>query len=124
MLLRVPKVIPDGEDVHLVPYEVHVYGGGNVLSRMPASSSPQRQVRMWPAEVQEQVEVSSVYANLEEAVAAHRDACRACEHHKGIEKVTEINGVEIFDVRCVFPFRRRVTRLIRNMKGVDDGGTE
>lgn len=42
--------------------------------------------------------------------------CKKCPHYKGIEKLTEIRGVEIFDVVCTFPFRRRITRLVREMK--------
>ncbi len=41
--------------------------------------------------------------------------CKKCEHHKSIDKLTEIRGVEVFDAICMFPTRRRITRLIREV---------
>lgn len=50
--------------------------------------------------------------------------CKKCEHHKGVEKITEIRNVEVFDVICVFPQRRRITRLIRKIEGDSNGSAE
>lgn len=52
------------------------------------------------------------------------DDCKKCSYHRGIEKVTEIRGIEIFDVVCNFPLRRRITRLMRETREVDNGGSE
>lgn len=40
------------------------------------------------------------------------EACKACPHHNGFEKITELRGVEIFDIICKLPTRKRVTRLV------------
>jgi len=47
--------------------------------------------------------------------------CRKCEHHRGVETVTVVRGVEIFDVLCGLPFSRRVTQRVREVR---DGGSE
>lgn len=50
--------------------------------------------------------------------------CEKCSHHRGVDKITTVRGVDIYDVICVFPFRRRVTRLIRETREVPDGSSE
>lgn len=47
--------------------------------------------------------------------------CRLCPAHRGVEKVTEIEGVEIFDVLCGLPTRKRVSGIVREVR---DGGSE
>ena len=42
--------------------------------------------------------------------------CKTCNHHKGFEKVTQLRGVDIFDIICGLPMRKRVTRLVSEVK--------
>ncbi len=42
--------------------------------------------------------------------------CGVCGWHRGIEKTTEIEGIEIFDVLCGLPSRRRVSHFVTEVK--------
>ncbi len=47
--------------------------------------------------------------------------CEKCEHHRGVKKITAVDGVDIFDVLCGLPMSRRVTQRVREVR---DGGSE
>lgn len=42
--------------------------------------------------------------------------CKVCPHHRGIEKVTELRGIEVFDILCGLPVRRRVLDIVSEVK--------
>lgn len=39
--------------------------------------------------------------------------CEQCQAHLGLEKVTQLRGVDIYDILCGIPVRRRVMHLVQ-----------
>lgn len=45
--------------------------------------------------------------------------CERCPSHLGLEKVTQLRGVDIYDIRCGIPVRRRAMHLVQEKPDIE-----